>query len=126
MLTTADGARTLDERGIRGPEVVPLGTGRRVDAAAAVAELRRRGLARVVVEGGPTLNAAWLDAGVVDELFVTVAPLLVGDRGRGIAGELRAGPIGLVLHECRVHGSELVLRYRVPRAGYRELPDSTE
>ena len=37
-------------------------------------ELRRRGVARLLVEGGPTLAAALLAAGVVDRLLVFVAP----------------------------------------------------
>jgi len=36
------------------------------------------------VEGGPTLNAALCDAGVVDALNLTIAPHLGGTRGEGI------------------------------------------
>ena len=36
------------------------------------------GVRSVLCEGGPTLNAAMLAEGVVDELFLTVAPLLAG------------------------------------------------
>lgn len=79
----------------------------------ALAELHRRGLRRVVCEGGPSLNGQLLAAGVVDELFLTLAPTLVGEVGpRVVAGRLPA-PVDLVLHELRVHGAELVLRYRV-------------
>ena len=91
---------------------VPTAADGRVDLQAAVAALADRGLMRVVCEGGPTLNNAMLAAGVVDELFVTVAPTLVGG-GTGIVGpELPGGPHALTLLELRVHGSELVCRYR--------------
>lgn len=84
----------------------------RVDLGAAMTSLAEHGLARVVCEGGPTLNHAMLAAGVVDELFVTVAPTLVGG-GTGIVGpELDGAPHALTLLELRVHGSELVCRYR--------------
>lgn len=121
VLTTAGGAQELSRRGVAA-EVVALGDGDRVDPRAAIGWLRGRGLVRVVLEGGPTLNAAWLAAGVVDELFVTVAPMLVGAAGAGIAGELDA-TVGLTLHELRVHGGELVLRYLVDGGGYRPADD---
>ena len=41
-------------------------------------ELRRRGIARLLVEGGPTVAAAFLRAGVVDRAWVFVAPVLFG------------------------------------------------
>ena len=116
VLTTERGAERIAERGVAA-EVVVLGHGDEVDPAAAVAALAERGHPRVVVEGGPTLNAGWLDAGVVDELFVTVSPVLVGGGGPGLAGRLDE-PVGLTLHEARLHGGELVLRYRVSGAGY--------
>lgn len=118
VLTTADGADELRSRDIDA-EVVPLpSTGSGVDPRASVAALHQRGLRRVVCEGGPTLNASWLEAGVVDELLVTVAPLLVGTEGSGIAGVLDGNPVPLTLHEVRSHGSELVLRYHVHTRRY--------
>jgi riboflavin biosynthesis pyrimidine reductase len=124
VLTTTTGAARIERRGVA-VEVVALGEGDRVAPDAALAALRDRGLTRVVLEGGPTLNAAWLAAGVVDELFVTVAPMLVGREGPGIAGTTGTGPLDLVLHELRVHGSEVVLRYRVLGRGYRAGSDRT-
>lgn len=112
VLTTrgADPARRTALEAVA--EVLVLGD-ERVSPAAAVQALHERGLHRIVCEGGPRLNADLLDAEVVDELFLTIAPTLLGDvRRRLVGGALRA-PVGLVLHEVRVHGSELVLRYRV-------------
>lgn len=49
-----------------------------VDATALVTELGRRGLTVVVAEGGPTLNGTLLAADVVDELCLTLDPMVVG------------------------------------------------
>lgn len=49
-----------------------------VDLPAALDRLAERGIGQVLCEGGPTLFRAALAAGVVDELDLSVAPLLVG------------------------------------------------
>ena len=51
----------------------------------ALGELYQRGVKHVLVEGGPTLNAALLDADVVDAVNLTVSPHLVGIRGPSIS-----------------------------------------
>jgi 3,4-dihydroxy 2-butanone 4-phosphate synthase/GTP cyclohydrolase II len=52
-------------------------------------ELRARGLGRVLVEGGGRLVSAFLAAGVLDRLWLTTAPLLIGD---GVPGIRFTGP----------------------------------
>jgi riboflavin biosynthesis pyrimidine reductase len=47
-----------------------------LDPAEVLDLLRERGLSAVVCEGGPTLAASLLDAGLVDELCLTTAPRL--------------------------------------------------
>ena len=49
-----------------------------VDPAAVLAELAQRGLYRVLCEGGPTLLGDVVERGLLDELALTVAPMLVG------------------------------------------------
>ncbi len=49
-----------------------------VDLGEAVAHLRSIGLQRALLEGGPSLNGAFLDAGLVDEWNLSLAPFLVG------------------------------------------------
>ena len=51
----------------------------RVDPAAVLAELARRGLYRVLCEGGPTLLGDIVALNLLDELALTVAPMLVAD-----------------------------------------------
>jgi 2,5-diamino-6-(ribosylamino)-4(3H)-pyrimidinone 5'-phosphate reductase len=54
----------------------------RVDLASALTVLAERyGVEHVRVDAGPALNAALLDAGLVDEVSVVVAPWLVGSAG---------------------------------------------
>ena len=48
------------------------------DLAADLAELQRRGIRSLFIEGGPTLASAFIAAGLVDELLVYVAPALLG------------------------------------------------
>lgn len=70
-----------------GNDVVLCGDDR-VDPARAVAALHERGLTRLLCEGGPVLLAQLAAAGVLDELCLTTAPVLVG----GSAGRILAGP----------------------------------
>jgi len=59
-----------------GAVVVIAGEGPGVDPARALAELSARGLRRLLCEGGPKLLAQFAAAGAVDELCLTLAPLL--------------------------------------------------
>ncbi len=49
-------------------------------------ELARRELNEIHVEAGTRLNGSLLQAGVVDELLVYLAPRIIGDSGRGMFG----------------------------------------
>lgn len=54
-----------------------------VDLALALDALAERGMTQVLCEGGPRLFGSLLEAGLVDELCVTIAPRIVGgDAGR--------------------------------------------
>ncbi|MFO0796048.1 MAG: bifunctional diaminohydroxyphosphoribosylaminopyrimidine deaminase/5-amino-6-(5-phosphoribosylamino)uracil reductase RibD [Gemmataceae bacterium] len=62
-----------------GAEVVALPSGDNgLSVDAVLAELGRRRMTHVLVEGGAAVHGAFLDAGAADELHVFVAPLLVG------------------------------------------------
>lgn len=56
------------------------------DPHAALAELHARERRHVFLEGGPTLAAAFLRAGLVDEVVAYVAPMLLGDGPQAVAG----------------------------------------
>jgi riboflavin-specific deaminase-like protein len=82
---------------------------------AVMADLRARGVRALLCEGGPTLNSALLEAGVVDELFLTLSPMLTGDPGapRIVEGLGLADPLRLTLEWVLRHRDELYLRYEV-------------
>jgi diaminohydroxyphosphoribosylaminopyrimidine deaminase/5-amino-6-(5-phosphoribosylamino)uracil reductase len=52
---------------------------RGLDLVAVLRELARREIMRLLVEGGPTLHGALLEAGLVDYAAVFVAPRILGD-----------------------------------------------
>jgi riboflavin biosynthesis pyrimidine reductase len=84
-----------------------------VDLALALDLLAARGLHRVDCEGGPRLFAGLIAADLVDQLCLTVAPLLVaGGAGRIAAGPAPAAPRGLALASILVEDGFTLLRYR--------------
>jgi len=97
--------------------VLPDAQGR-VDLAALMRELARRALNEIHVEAGARLNGALLAAGLVDELLVYVAPSLIGDPARGIAGWPQAldsldARVRLAIDEAERIGEDLRIRARV-------------
>jgi riboflavin biosynthesis pyrimidine reductase len=94
-------------------DVVRVGE-KAVDLAAGVAELHQRGLSQVLCEGGPTLFGALIAADLVDEVCLTVSPLLAGaGAGRISAGDPVPGglPRDLVLRHVLTGDGALLLRY---------------
>ncbi len=70
-----------------------------VDEPALLAALAARGMRRILTEGGPTLLGAFIGAGLLDELCLTIAPYLVG----GLARRIAAGPAQLLTRLGRAH-----------------------
>ena len=84
-----------------------------LEPRAVLADLRRRGVAVLLCEGGPTLNAWLLADGAVDELFLTLTSVLSGD-GREptiLGGPALVPPVDARLEWVLRHGSDLFLRY---------------
>ena len=94
----------------------------RLDLAAALVELRRvDGVRTVLCEGGPHLGAQLFAAGLVDELFLSLAPKLAGGEASGESPRILAGPeldppVELELLGALESESQLLLRYGVRRA----------
>jgi len=83
-----------------------------VDLRAALAALRERGLSQLLCEGGPQLFGTLTAADLVDELCLTVSPLLAGgDAGRISAGPPAPSPVALTLHHTLAADGTLLLRY---------------
>lgn len=91
-----------------------------VDLAALLDRLAQRGARRVVVEGGGEVNFAFLKAGLVDEVYVTVCPFILGGAGAptlaGGPGLGAGGPLPLELVEVERRGGEIFLHYRCRRS----------
>lgn len=90
-----------------------------LDLRAALAELHARwGTRTVMCEGGPHLNGALLAAGLVDELFLSLAPKLGGGADprsslRIVCGPELSPPVELELREAFESDGCLLLRYCV-------------
>jgi riboflavin biosynthesis pyrimidine reductase len=78
VLTTDAGAERLAGRLPASSEVGTLGEGPLVDMARALDALRERGNDVVLVEAGPHVFGSMLGDGLIDELFLTVSPVLAG------------------------------------------------
>jgi riboflavin biosynthesis pyrimidine reductase len=68
-----------------GAEVLIAGDGARVETDKAVRALAERGLKRQLTEGGPRLLAQFVADGVLDELCLTISPVLTAGRSQRIA-----------------------------------------
>lgn len=98
------------------------------DVATVLAELHARGIRHVWLEGGPTLAAAFLAAGAVDEIVAYLAPALLGG-GAGAVGDLGIESIdGIARFELRSVerlGDDLRLILRPGRSGHAPDPAET-
>jgi len=68
-----------------GRMIVPSGPDGRLDPGAILSALAVRGMRRVLVEGGPMTLSHFLNAGMIDELHVMVAPKIFGSGREGIS-----------------------------------------
>ena len=84
----AGAARLEAARSVLGEDNVIVAGADHVDLVAARKVLEDRGFRSILSEGGPSLFAAMLEAGVVDEVDLTWAPALVG----GGPGRITSGP----------------------------------
>jgi riboflavin biosynthesis pyrimidine reductase len=85
--------------------------------AAALADLRGRGVRALLSEGGPTLFRGFLAAGLVDELFLTLTPVITGDEAETgiVSGARLPEPSRMALRWVLRADEELFLRYAMVR-----------
>jgi diaminohydroxyphosphoribosylaminopyrimidine deaminase/5-amino-6-(5-phosphoribosylamino)uracil reductase len=94
---------------------VPRSEGR-LDLPGMLAQLAQRGINEVQVEAGATLSGALLKAGLVDELLLYIAPVVLGDRAKPLFAGLdiasMSDRLGFRLLESTAIGPDLRLLLR--------------
>ena len=112
VITTASAPAARRDQVARHADVIVAGE-ETVDLTAAVDALAERGHRRMLTEGGPRLLAGLLAAGLLDELCLTVGPLMAGPGvGRIVAGAASgAGPLPLRLAHVLEDQGFLLCRY---------------
>ena len=116
LLLHAASATVADERFAKVERIAIAEQGDALDLHAVLALLAGRGCSELHVEAGPTLCGALFAAGLVDELLIYMAPLLLGDTARPL---LTLPPLAdmasrwkLQMMDCRAVGTDLRLRLR--------------
>lgn len=102
--------------GVATVAVAPAGPDGRLELAWLLADLAARGVTRLMVEGGGTVLAQFLAAGLADEFQLAVAPVFVADARapRLLEGEPRGSGAGRMrLADVSQAGDMAVLRYRL-------------
>jgi riboflavin biosynthesis pyrimidine reductase len=117
VLTTSRAADHLRASVPDASEVIAVTDAETVDLAAALDVLRARGCPVILSEAGPSLFGSLVASRLVDELFLTVSPVLAGRAAEarlGLVEGVELVPqtrIAGTLSSARVHGSHLFLRY---------------
>jgi riboflavin biosynthesis pyrimidine reductase len=122
IVTTAAGARALAGRLPDSCDILEVGESGPVDLERAVAEMRTRGYAVILSEGGPHVMGELIGKKLLDEAFITMSPVVAGrdkeDRLGMVAGVefLPARGLWSRLLSVRRHGDFLFLRYGLDRS----------
>jgi 2,5-diamino-6-(ribosylamino)-4(3H)-pyrimidinone 5'-phosphate reductase len=119
IVATIDGAPAERIAALGGRAEVWRVGAERVDLVELLRRLRDRGVERLLVEGGGELNWSFLEQDLIDELYVTIAPCLLGGRdaptlleGRGLE---MAAQTRLKLIDLHREQDELYCRWAVVR-----------
>ncbi len=122
VFTTNLGAAKLKGRVSDPLRIVVLGDARTVDLPDVIATLRSEDHQVILTEGGPTLIGGILNVGLLDELFLTLSPILAGRseakrRPGFVEGTELLPSLSILgdLRSIRKHGSHLFLRYAMSR-----------
>jgi len=107
VITTESGARRVPD----GVAAIAVGA-ERVDLAAGLVALHRAGLGRVHCEGGPSLLASLAEDDLVDELCLTISPLLLGAGEAAMLPRRLTHPLRWSLQGAHVAGDHVFTRYR--------------
>jgi len=103
----------------QGAQVFVMGE-RRVDLVRAFHRMREHGVKNLLVEGGGTLNAELLRLGLVDEMYLYIAPLIFGGADAPTfadgVGLQRKGAIHLQLNSVEtLRDGGILVHYVIPK-----------
>ncbi len=119
FVTTAAGARVLRRDLPSTCDVIEVGEGAQVDVRSAIAELRDRGYAAILTEGGPHVMGELMAKNLLDEAFLTISSVVAGRDGETRLGMVAGAEllpdraVWTRLLSVRRHGDFLFLRYAV-------------
>ena len=117
VVTTAAGAKAIGEKLPKTCDLVVIGKGKVLDMGNTIKEIRERGHEVLLSEGGPHVVGQMIEANLLDEVFLTVSPVLAGrdkeERFGMVEGVelLPAKGTWSKLLSARRHGDYLFLRY---------------
>lgn len=117
ILTSTIGAAQLRDRVPNATEVTVLGAEADIDPRMVLHALEERGHRLILFESGPHTFGRFAAAGLIDELFLTVSPLLTGGSAQtrlSLVEGVEPGSDGLVRSELlslRRHRDHLFVRY---------------
>ncbi|MGH7765217.1 MAG: dihydrofolate reductase family protein [Candidatus Dormibacteraceae bacterium] len=117
IITTGSGAKSLRKLPVT-CDVIEVGRSGAVDMRGALEKLRSRGDRVILSEGGPHLMGQLVKRGLVDDIFLTVSPVVAGrdkENRLGMVAGVEFLPdkgVWARLAGVRRHGDFLFLRYR--------------
>jgi riboflavin biosynthesis pyrimidine reductase len=133
VVTTTVGASRLEGTLPLTVEVLALEDGGEVDPLELVRLITRRSGGLILCEGGPHLLGELARAGLLDELFLTVAPQIAGrdedERRLGLVEGFAARPdeaLRMQLHSLRRARDHLFIRYRCQPQSSTALASASE
>lgn len=90
----------------------------RVDLTSLMSYLHEEGIEKLMLEGGSTLNFSMIKAGLIDEISICVAPMVVGGANAktffdGEGFDLMDEAVRLELTDSYTLGKDLILKYNV-------------
>lgn len=100
LITTSDAPAAELARLRKIVDVIAVGEGQ-IDWAVVMRELAREGLRNVLCEGGPTLHGELIGLDLIDEVCLTIAPVLA------------AGPAGRIAHSPLAADRPMTLKHAI-------------